>query len=73
MIDDCSATGARIVSDVDDLKQEDVGTRAGLFEIKKIGDEYYTLVTDCADSKACTIVIRGASKDIMNEVRLRSS
>jgi len=62
------ASSARIVSEIDDLKPEDVGTRAGLFEIKKIGDEYYTLVTECQDSKACTVVIRGASKDIMNEV-----
>ena len=34
------ATGAIIVNDTGDLKEEDVGTGCGLFEIRKIGDEY---------------------------------
>jgi len=34
------ATGATIVNDTADLKEEDVGTGCGLFEIRKIGDEY---------------------------------
>lgn len=33
------ACGATIVSRTDELKESDVGTGAGLFEIKKIGDE----------------------------------
>ena len=33
------ATGATIVNRTDELKEEDVGTQAGLFEIKKFGDE----------------------------------
>jgi T-complex protein 1 subunit gamma len=33
-------SGARIVNDTSDLREEDVGTQADLFEIKKIGDEY---------------------------------
>lgn len=33
------ATGATIVFRTEELKEEDVGTKAGLFEIKKIGDE----------------------------------
>jgi T-complex protein 1 subunit gamma len=33
----------------------------------KIGDEYFCLVTECQDPKACTILLRGASKDILNE------
>ena len=39
-----------------------------MFEIQKIGDEYFTFLTKCKDSKACTILLRGASKDILNEV-----
>ncbi len=34
------AVGATIVYRTDELKEEDIGTGAGLFEIKKIGDEY---------------------------------
>ncbi|KAG7256653.1 LOW QUALITY PROTEIN: hypothetical protein CRUP_032961, partial [Coryphaenoides rupestris] len=52
----------------DELREEDVGTGAGLFEVKKIGDEYFTFVTECKDPKACTILLRGASKEILAEV-----
>lgn len=33
------ATGATIVNRVDDLKESDVGTGCGLFNVEKIGDE----------------------------------
>lgn len=62
------ATGAQIVARTDELKEEDVGTNCGLFEVKKIGDEYFCFVTECKDPKACTIVLRGASRDILKEV-----
>uniref|UniRef100_A0A667Y8E4 T-complex protein 1 subunit gamma n=1 Tax=Myripristis murdjan TaxID=586833 RepID=A0A667Y8E4_9TELE len=62
------ACGARIVSRTDELREEDVGTGAGLFEVKKIGDEYFAFVTECKDPKACTILLRGASKEILAEV-----
>ncbi|XP_013781701.1 T-complex protein 1 subunit gamma-like [Limulus polyphemus] len=60
--------GATVVNRTDELKEEDVGTEAGLFEIKKIGDEYFCFVTECKNPKACTILLRGASKDILHEV-----
>ncbi|KAK7802579.1 hypothetical protein U0070_010663 [Myodes glareolus] len=62
------ACGARIVSRPEELREEDVGTGAGLLEIKKIGDEYFTFITECKDPKACTILLRGASKEILSEV-----
>ena len=62
------ATGATIVNRVEDLQDSDVGTRCGLFEISKIGDEYFTFLTQCQDAKACTIMLRGPSKDILNEI-----
>lgn len=62
------ACGATIVNRTEELKEEDVGTQAGLFEIKKFGDEYFCFVTECKNPKACTILLRGASKDILNEV-----
>lgn len=62
------ATGATIVNRVDDLQESDVGTRCGLFEIEKIGDEYFTFIRKCQNPKACTIVLRGPSKDIINEI-----
>ncbi|XP_068741405.1 T-complex protein 1 subunit gamma-like [Montipora capricornis] len=62
------ACGATIVNRTEELKEDDVGTGAGLFEISKIGDEYFCFVTECKNPKACTILLRGASKDILNEV-----
>lgn len=62
------AVGATIVNRVDDLTESDVGTGCGLFEIEKIGDEYFTFLTKCKNPKACTILLRGPSKDILNEI-----
>jgi len=53
---------------VEEIRDTDIGTRAGLFEVLKIGDEFYSFLVDCKDPKACTILLRGASKDVLNEV-----
>ena len=60
--------GATIVNRVEELREEDLGTNAGLFEVRKIGDEYFAYIVKCKDPKACTVVLRGPSKDILNEV-----
>ncbi|KNC77057.1 T-complex protein 1 subunit gamma [Sphaeroforma arctica JP610] len=62
------ATGATIATRPEELTEEMVGTQCGLFEVKKMGDEYYTFLTECKEPKACTILLRGASKDVLNEV-----
>lgn len=62
------ATGATIVNDPRDLKETDVGTGCGLFEVRKIGDEYYTYIEKCKEPKACTVILRGGSKDILQEI-----
>ncbi|KAA6410768.1 MAG: T-complex 1 subunit gamma [Lasallia pustulata] len=62
------ATGATIVKRVDDIQESDIGTHCGLFQIFRIGDEYFTFITQCKYPKACTILLRGPSKDILNEI-----
>ncbi|EAU92138.2 T-complex protein 1 subunit gamma [Coprinopsis cinerea okayama7 len=62
------AVGATIVNRVEDIRESDVGTGCGLFKVEKIGDEYFTFLTECASPKACTILLRGPSKDILNEI-----
>jgi len=62
------ACGATVVSRTDEIREEDIGTGAGLFEIRKIGEEYYAFIEQCKNPKACTIILRGASKDVLNEV-----
>lgn len=64
----CRACGAVICNRTDELQESDVGCGCGLFEVRKIGDEYFTYLVECTSPKACTIVLRGASKDILNEV-----
>mmetsp|Transcript_9827 Transcript_9827/g.18352 ORF Transcript_9827/g.18352 Transcript_9827/m.18352 type:complete len:552 (-) Transcript_9827:399-2054(-) len=62
------ATGATIVHRTEEIQESDIGTGAGLFEVVKIGDDFFTFIVDCKDPKACTVVLRGASKEILNEV-----
>merc|ERR1712218_394994 len=62
------ACGGTIVNRTEEISEEDLGTGAGLFEVRKIGDEYFTFLEQCKDPKACTILLRGASKGILNEV-----
>lgn len=62
------ACGATIASRTDEIKEEDIGVGAGLFEIRKIGEEYYAFIEECKNPKACTIILRGASKDVLNEI-----
>nr|GMC60909.1 T-complex protein 1 subunit gamma-like [Ipomoea batatas] len=57
-----------IVNRPKELQESNVGTGAGLFEVKKIGDEFFAFIVDCKDPKSCTVLLRGASKDLLNEV-----
>lgn len=54
-------TGATIINDTQDLSEDDIGTQADLFEIIKIGDEYFTYVTS-EKTSAVTVLLRGPSK-----------
>jgi len=60
--------GAQIASRTDELTEKIIGTECGLFEIRKLGDEYFTFFEQCKNPTACTILLRGASKDILMEV-----
>lgn len=62
------ACGAVICNRPEDLTEAAVGTKAGLFEVKKIADEFWTCIVDCEEPQACTVLLRGANKDVLNEV-----
>ena len=62
------ACGARVVHRIEEITEDCIGKEAGLYEVRKIGDEYHSFIVDCADPKACTIMLRGGSKDVLNEV-----
>jgi len=61
------ATGARIVSNLDDLGAEDLGY-ARIVEEKKIGGEQMTFVRECKDPKAVTILVRGSTEHVVDEI-----
>jgi thermosome len=62
------ATGAKIVSTIDELSAEDLGS-AGLVEEKKIGDEEMVFVRECPEPKAVSILIRGGTEHVVDEVK----
>lgn len=62
------ACGAVVINRPEELQESNVGTGARLLEIKKIGNEFFAFIIDCKDPKACTVLLRGASKDLLNEV-----
>ncbi len=45
-----------------------MGTNCGLFEMRKIGDEYFVFFEKCKNPTACSIILRGGSKDTLNEM-----
>jgi len=62
------ATGARIVSNLDDLSAKDIG-KAGLVEEVKIGNESMIFIRECPDAKAVTILVRGSTEHVIAEIK----
>ena len=61
------ATGGRIVSNLDDLNVADLGF-ARLVEEKKVAGEAMTFIRDCKDPKSVTILVRGSTEHVVDEV-----
>ena len=61
------ATGANLVTKLDDLTSKDLGT-ASLVEEKKIADDRMTFVTGCKNPKAVSILIRGGTEHVIDEI-----
>jgi thermosome len=61
------ATGGTVVTSLDDLTPQDLG-KAGLVEEEKIGDDKMTFVKGCKDPKAVSMLIRGGSEHVVDEV-----
>lgn len=60
--------GVIIVNRVEDFQEFDVGIQCGLFEIEKIGDEYFIFFIKCKLLKVCIVFFRGFFKDVFNEI-----
>ncbi len=61
------ATGARIVTNLDDLSKDDLGAARTVEETKVSGDDM-TFVTGCKNPKAVSILIRGGTEHVIDEI-----
>ncbi|MGC8585331.1 MAG: thermosome subunit beta [Thermoplasmata archaeon] len=61
------ATGAKIVMNLDDLTTNDLGFSSKVEEIK-IGDDHLTFVTGCKNPKAVSILVRGGTEHVVDEI-----
>ncbi len=61
------ATGGKIVTKLDELSKDDLGYAKLVYE-KKIGDDSMTFVTGCKNPKAVSILIRGGTEHVVDEV-----
>jgi thermosome len=60
------ATGGRIVTNLDDLKPEDLGY-AELVEERKIGDDKMVFIEGCRDPRSVSILIRAGLERMVDE------
>ncbi|HLC49793.1 MAG TPA: thermosome subunit alpha, partial [Candidatus Nanoarchaeia archaeon] len=61
------ATGAKVVNNLHDLNKDDLGF-AGAVEERKLGDEQFTFIVECKNPKAVTILVRGGTEHVTNEI-----
>lgn len=61
------ATGARIITNLKDLSQKDLGT-AELVEERKIAGEEMIFIEGCKNPKAVSILVRGGTEHVVDEV-----
>jgi thermosome len=61
------ATGAEIIGILDDFTSSDLGY-AGSVEEMKIGDDKMTFITGCKNPKAVSLLIRGGTEHVVDEL-----
>jgi T-complex protein 1 subunit gamma len=63
-----AATGATIITNPREFTETDLGRKCGLYECRKFGDEWWSFFDECQDPKACTMLLRGPTKDTLLEL-----
>jgi thermosome len=61
------ATGATVVSNLDDLSQDDLGDAGNVVE-KKISGEDMIFVENAKEAKSVTLLVRGSTKHVVDEI-----
>ncbi|MEC7703724.1 MAG: thermosome subunit beta [Candidatus Thermoplasmatota archaeon] len=62
------ATGGRIVTNIDDLGEEDLGIAAKVEE-RKIGESDMVFITGCPEAKSVSVLLRGGTEHVVDEIR----
>jgi archaeal chaperonin len=60
------ATGGNILNTLKNVSESDLG-KAGIVEEKKFGENTMTIVADCHNPKAVSIIVRGGTEQVVNE------
>ena len=60
------ATGARIITDLSDLRSQDLGM-AGIVEERKLGEDKMVFVEKCKDPRSVAIIIRAGLERMVDE------
>jgi thermosome len=60
------ATGGRMVTNIEDLTEKDLGT-AGLVEERKVETDKWVFIEGCKNPKSVTILMRGGSQRVVDE------
>ena len=61
------ATGANVVTNLEDLTADDLG-EAGIVEERKVSGEEIIFVEECSVAKSVTLFVRGSTKHIVDEI-----
>ncbi len=61
------ATKSKIINEIDTISSEDLGT-CGIVNERKVGEEKMVFVEECENPKAVTLLIRGGTEHITEEI-----
>ena len=62
------ATGAKIITNIDDLDHQSLGSAAKVDE-RKIGESDMTFVTGCDEAKSVSVLLRGGTEHVVDEIK----
>ena len=62
------ATGAKIITNIDDLDPASLGKAAKVDE-RKIGESDMTFVTGCDEAKSVSVLLRGGTEHVVDEIK----
>ncbi len=62
------ATGAKVVATLDELSKDSLG-EAGIVHVEKLAGETLALIEECKNPKAVTILVRGGTEHVVDEIQ----